>query len=1087
MITSRHNHARVSSAVLFALVSFLLAARGYCAAPTYEFELNNAVLDHMTSGDMNGDNKPDLVMANSSAGGVTILFNTGNAFPNFFNGAATNLTAANATFVAVGDLDGDGRMDIVCGNSSGNATVRVFLQAPVGSPAGTFPATPSSSPAIGSTSTGPTSLVLVDVNGDHKLDIVTANKDTGDISVLINNGDGTFKTGVRYVVGSQPVSVAAGDVNGDGFADIVVACAGESSVFFLLNDGTGKFGFPYGVLVGDSQKQVSLVDLNKDGILDLAVVQSAGTAKNNLAVCLGIGDGTFGAPTNNLTPTKAQSFATADVTGDGNIDVVLATQFGPTGPSIFGLRGNGNGTFLAGSDFQFTVNAVATATVLADFDGDGQLDVATSCVNPAPAGLYIEKLNPRATLSSLSPFQAIVGGTTFTLTVNGSNFKNGAVVNWNGIARTTTFVSATQLTASIPAGDLANAGKIPVTVTNPAPGGFASDAAFFSVYPTTIGSFTVLNTQDSGSGSLRFAMQQARNGDSIVFDPVVFDLTNSDAATVINVLSPLPPLDDGSVTIDSSDRRVTVNGTAAGSANGLLINSSSNKVMGLTLVGFTNSGISIQGGAKNNIIGGPRSSGTGPNGQGLRIANCGAFGIEITDAGTSGNVIKGCWIGLDSSGTTSSPNLAGILIQGGAPTNTIGGTADGESNSVSGNTFEGVTVSGAGTDSNVVIGNIVGAAAIATSSRSVSARDDTTLQGRNAVSNGSAGVFLSKGTQGSTVGGTNPGESNAIANNGGNGVEVRANNSKKNSSKSNKITKNIKGGIALFDGSNEGVTPPTEDDVTAGAATGSTQKVHVRGSAARDGTIELFNDSGSQGETLIGRAGVVGGRFDVEVDSTISQKLTATLTDSNGNTSAFHAITVPPGSGGGTTVDTTDTDGDGASDVLETLAGTDPNNSSDKPLDGGVLVVDKPAISANFSATGKDSLKAVLNLVLPAGFVNANTGVNIQFGGISKNFVLDLKGKSPKGTATVSLKGGSLLASTAPKAGAFTLAMKGDLRAGLVASGFTDKTTAKDGDVVTVPVALGLIVGANKYVFAGQVLMVYKATQGKSGKASLPK
>lgn len=1067
-----HKYAAVFSLLcaLSALFPRLAAAR--------EDQLQNEALPHMTSGDMNGDGKPDLVIANDNAAGVSIKFNAGTS--PFFATAATNLAAANPAFVAVGDLNGDGRADIVTGNSSGN-TVRVFLQAVSPAPAGQFPGTPSSSSTVGTSAfSNPLALVLVDVNGDGKLDIVTANNADDNISVLLNNGNGTFAAAVNTSVAANPNSIAAGDVNGDGKADLVAAFGAGNSVNVLLNSGTGTFPTPFSVAVGDFQKFVTLQDFNADGKLDLGLVLSAGTSSNSVAILAGEGDGTFQNAISNPVPVNSQNFATGDATGDGKKDLILATSFGPTAPSIFGLRGNGDGTFRAATDFQFTVPAVATATVLADFDGDGQLDVATSCVNPAPAGLYIEKLNPRATLASLSPAQAISGGAAFTLTLNGSGFINGATVQWNGVNRTTTFASATQLTASIPASDLLTAGKIPVTVINPAPGGFASDAQFFSVYPTTLGVFTVLNTNDSGSGSLRFAMQQARNSDTINFDPVVFDLTNSDAATVINVLSELPPLDDGAVVIDAQDRRVTVNGSGAGSACGMVLNSSSNKIMGLTLVAFSQSGVCIRGGAKSNQIGGTRSTGSGPNGQGLRISNCGAFGIEINGAGADSNGVKGCWIGLDSSGTVAEPNLAGILIQNGAKTNTIGGTAGGEANAISGNKFEGVTFSGAGTDDNAVLSSIVGEAAVATAPRGVSARD--ALPTRAAAGNGSAGVFLSKGTKGGKVGGTNPGEGSSVANNGGNGIEVRSGTSQRNSSRANKIARNIKGGISLFDGSNDGITPPAEDEVIVGATTGTTRKVRVRGSAARDGTIELFNDSGSQGETPLGRGSVVGGRFDIEVDSTISQKLTATLTDANGNTSAFKAITVTEPGG----VNTADTDGDGASDALETLAGTDVNNASDKPLDGGILVVDKAAAGVNFTTTGKDSLKATILLILPAGFFNENAGINIQFGSVTQNFKLDSKGKSPKAAAAVSLKGGSVLPGPA-KAGAISLSMKGDLRAALAASGLTDKTTAKTGEAVTVPVLAGVVFGTSKYVFAGQVSLLYKATQGKGGKAAKAK
>src|SRR5215469_8039370 len=89
--------------------------------------------------------------------------------------------------------------------------------------------------------------------------------------------------------------------------------------------------------------------------------------------------------------------------------------------------------------------------------------------------------NPIANLTSLSPSGAIAGGAAFTLTVNGTGFISGSVVDFNGSARTTTFVSSTQLTAMIAAADIAGAGSPSVTVTNPSPGGGVSNALSFLI------------------------------------------------------------------------------------------------------------------------------------------------------------------------------------------------------------------------------------------------------------------------------------------------------------------------------------------------------------------------------------------------------------------------------------------------------------------------------------------------------------------------------------------------------------------------------------------------------------------------------
>ena len=198
----------------------------------------------------------------------------------------------------------------------------------------------------------------------------------------------------------------------------------------------------------------------------------------------------------------------------------------------------------------------------------------------------------------------------------------------------------------------------------------------------------------------------------------------------------------------------------------------------------------------------------------------------------------------DASGSSSQPNLAGILIQQSGSNNQIGSTVADEANVISGNLYEGVTVSGTGTNNNLVMGNVVGASALITAGRGVDVgtRDSgdlsDTLGGRSSAGNGSAGIFLSKGTNGTQVGG-DTGQGNAIGNNGGNGVEVRATTSKFNSSKHNGISANKKGGIALFDGSNNGIKPPIFDLVyrtgTGGRATGDSVGIHVEGQVLHRG------------------------------------------------------------------------------------------------------------------------------------------------------------------------------------------------------------------------------------------------------------
>ena len=154
--------------------------------------------------------------------------------------------------------------------------------------------------------------------------------------------------------------------------------------------------------------------------------------------------------------------------------------------------------FVAGSSFTLTVSFA-----------DGSTATATASIGALP---------PVPGLTTLSPNSATAGGPAFTLTVNGSNFVSGSVVQWNGTVRTTTFVSATQLTAAIPASDIAAAGTAQVTVANP--GGGTSNALTFTINTgTPAPSLTTLSPNSRTAGGPAFTLTV--NGSNFVSGSVV--------------------------------------------------------------------------------------------------------------------------------------------------------------------------------------------------------------------------------------------------------------------------------------------------------------------------------------------------------------------------------------------------------------------------------------------------------------------------------------------------------------------------------------------------------------------------------------
>jgi Bacterial Ig-like domain (group 3)/FG-GAP-like repeat/FG-GAP repeat len=247
----------------------------------------------------------------------------------------------------------------------------------------------------GSGGTGASSVAVADVNGDGKPDLVVANIcasstdcSTGTVAVLLGNGDGTFQTAVTYGSGGQgATSVAVGDLNGDGKPDLAVVNGSSPKVGVLLGNGDGTFQpvqtYPSG---GFGTSSVAIADVNGDGKLDLLIVnlEEEGVA----GVLLGNGDGTFEpVRTISLQRYYPRSIAVADVNGDGKPDLVVS--FFDSCPILSGcvtggvgvLLGNGDGTFQPVQIYNSEIYG-ASAVAVADLNGNGRADVVVggSCL-----------------------------------------------------------------------------------------------------------------------------------------------------------------------------------------------------------------------------------------------------------------------------------------------------------------------------------------------------------------------------------------------------------------------------------------------------------------------------------------------------------------------------------------------------------------------------------------------------------------------------------------------------------------------------------------------------------------------------------
>jgi hypothetical protein len=311
--------------------------------------------------------------------------------------------------VAVGDFNGDGKLDLAIANAGSNS-VGILL----GNGDGTF--TLNSSPATGAS---PSSVAVGDFNGDGIPDLAVTNAASNTVSILLGNGDGTFTLNSTLATGTAPVMVAVGDFNGDGKPDLAVTNSGSNSVSIFLGKGDGTFTLKSTFSSVESGPGVIVVgDFDGDGKLDLAVAENvlipAPLVHGYVVVFKGNGDGTF---THNGTVGSAanvtySSIAVGDFNGDGIPDLAVTDHANGT-VSIF--TGNGNGVFTLKSTL--TTGMWPSSVVVGDFNGDGIPDLAVA--NYESGGeVQIFTGNGDGTFTPLSPSPAIGAGLTATAVGN---------------------------------------------------------------------------------------------------------------------------------------------------------------------------------------------------------------------------------------------------------------------------------------------------------------------------------------------------------------------------------------------------------------------------------------------------------------------------------------------------------------------------------------------------------------------------------------------------------------------------------------------------------------------------------------------
>jgi hypothetical protein len=423
----------------------------------------------VATGDFNGDGKTDMVLTNygtaapgadppNNAGGSKICVLLGNGDGTF--GGSTNITVGTdqyVAFVAVGDLNGDGKQDlaVVSNNEDTTGELRIYI----GNGSGGF--TLSSQGAI---STGSNNASWVGIapmiSGDPNLDVVVGSfgyTDSGQTTIIGNNvvlfqGDGTgavnnigtFSDGIQFV----PTALALADFNGDGKMDIAAAYPGvppdttspQPNGFVQLLTGDGAGGFTFGNSFdsgGALPTSIATTDFNGDGKPDLVIANAGDPDTNNfyanfgtnssIGVAINTGGGSFntstltagiGAP-NTGTSTSVFAVTTADFNGDGKPDIagiLFGDPFGSTRAKILEYKGNGDGTFNPDANSPYdTLTVYGQFLAAAPIDGNSTPDIVYCTANGAGKyGVLINNTTPAAPTVTINQASSQVDPTNGT-------------------------------------------------------------------------------------------------------------------------------------------------------------------------------------------------------------------------------------------------------------------------------------------------------------------------------------------------------------------------------------------------------------------------------------------------------------------------------------------------------------------------------------------------------------------------------------------------------------------------------------------------------------------------------------------------
>ncbi len=313
--------------------------------------------------DLNGDNHLDLILSTkfgSDRAKVFIVLGNGTGNFSFFESLLVNDLSDIPIALKFADISEDGRMDLLVLSQSASLGQSGKAQLFINQGGGDF-----SQSQVLITEVNPVDAAFADFTQDHKLDLVVANGNSSNVSVFMNNGDGTFGAVQQFPVGTPrntgvccqeptiPASVAVADLNKDSFADIVTANAGDGDdISVLLGNGNGFFRTARDFTVAKNLSSIAIVDLNGDSVLDVVATDEVFMRRGAVTALFGQGreEELFSVPVEVQTGGFPTRPIVLDLNGDGWPDIINPNSSnGDNDISV--ILGNGNGTFRSRMNF----------------------------------------------------------------------------------------------------------------------------------------------------------------------------------------------------------------------------------------------------------------------------------------------------------------------------------------------------------------------------------------------------------------------------------------------------------------------------------------------------------------------------------------------------------------------------------------------------------------------------------------------------------------------------------------------------------------------------------------------------------------